>query len=121
MKHSPADPNAIRTDLADQVGRNLGRVDARFCASLARRLRRKFGEAPDPQTLQAQAAYFAEIYCFSIALLPECVRPSADGYARLENVDDARLLGQLAERYPEESAQLLNLISGWAVFYEYLR
>jgi hypothetical protein len=110
----------VLLDIAEQVARNVGRIDLAFPKRLSARIRRKFGLKISPEEVSALTAHCAAIYQAALELLPGCITPSADGYARLENIDGPRLAQLLGERFPQDDPQILTSISGWMIFYDYL-
>ena len=110
----------IVMEIAYQTARKFGRADADFAAKMSRRLRRKFELKVSKDEILELALRFSEIYRFATARLMDCIRPSADGYARSSNVDDEKYLALLVEKFPEEPPDILSTISGWVVFYDYL-
>jgi hypothetical protein len=109
----------ISLDLADQTGRNLGRANLEFARKLSRRIRRKFAVTTRSEIVFEQVIHFGEIYQFAGTKLGECIHPSPDGYASSKNVDDGRFLAIMVEKFSNDDPDILKLIGGWVVFYEY--
>lgn len=110
----------ILTDLADQTARNFGRTDANFAGKMARRLLRKFALRLSREEILEQAAHYAAIYQLASLMLAECLQPSTDGFAHPENVDDESYMALLVQNFPDDEREILNIIGGWVIYYEYL-
>jgi hypothetical protein len=113
--------DVIYLDLADQIARNFGNVDAEIARKISGRMRRKFSVTVSREIIFSQALHFREIYQFASSILTECLKPSSDGYAHPDNVDAHKYMALLTEKFPQERNDILKTISGWVVYYEYLR
>jgi hypothetical protein len=112
--------DAILLDLADQVARNAGWVDAKFAQSMTRRIHRKFGQTVLIENLLVHAHHFRDIYLAAVNKFPSLARPYADGIARLEDIDDRILAAMLQSEFPHDSPEVIKAIQGWAIYNDYL-
>jgi hypothetical protein len=111
----------IYKDIADQTARNLAKIDSEFAGKMSRRIRRKFSTTLSREIIFEQASHFKEIYQYAGSRLPECLKPSIDGYADSKNIDADRYMVILREKFSDENPEILKIIAGWVVYYEYLR
>jgi hypothetical protein len=111
----------ILLDLANESVRRYGDLPPDFADKMAKRIRRKFSVKVESQNIFQFALHYKEIYEFGKSILRECIRPSNGRYADSSDVYGERFLNRLREKFPEDDTDILNKISGWIVYYEYLR
>lgn len=111
----------ILLDLANEVARKYGDLPPDFTDKMAKRYKRKFSVKVESQIILQFALHCKEIYEFGKSILREYIHASKGKYADSRDVDGKRFLDRLIEKFPEDDTDILNEISGWIVYYEYLR
>ena len=111
----------ILLDLANETVRRYGDLDPDFPEKMARRIKRKFSVKVETQIILEYIFHYKEIYGFAASILKEYLMHPKGKYADPRDVDVEKFLHRLSERYPDEDNEILEKISGWVVYYEYLR
>ena len=111
----------MRAWVCDECGRLLGTHDDAWVKRLRRRLKHKFGDAPDEGRLHAADARFGEISEFAYSILWDFIQQPKSGLAMSGDVDHQSLEAAVAARFSEEESALIRTLVGWAVVWGYLR
>lgn len=107
--------------VCDECGRLLGAHDAAWVKRLRRRIRHKFGAAPDEARLQSLVAHFGEVSDFAYSVLGDFIQASPTGVASSSDVDERSLEAAVADRFPVDDVVEVRTLVGWAVIWGYLR
>ncbi len=110
----------IRADLANYISRNhysRKNLETRTKNWFQRKHKIKLTHEETEKFL----AYFQGIYEFVKQELPKYTKPSTTGFASPEFVDGKSLQKEAARKYNQENLQVLNIVIGWVVYFEYLR
>ncbi len=111
----------LRAWVSDECGRLLGAHDAAWVKRLRRRMRARFGEAPDEARLQALVARYGEVSDFAYSVLGRFISASKTGFASTQDVDSLALEAVVVERFPGEAPAEVRTLVGWAIVWGYLR
>lgn len=111
----------MRAWVCDECGRLLGAHDAAWVKRLRRRLRARFGAAPDEPRLQALVARYGEVSDHAYFILSRFLSASRTGFASTQDVDSLALEAAVAERFPQEASAEVRTLVGWAIVWGYLR
>ncbi len=112
---------AMRAWVCDECGRLLGAHDDAWVKRLRRRMRQKFGAAPDEARLKTLVAHFGEVSDFAYSVLGDFIQASPTGIANSADVDERSLEAAVADRFPVEAPVHVRKLVGWAVVWGYLR
>ena len=112
---------SVLLDLANESTRRYGDLPPDFVDKMARRIRRKFSVKVEHQKILQFALHCKEIYEFGKSVFRECLKSPKGKYADPSDVDEAKFLGRLVEKFPDDDIEVLTKVSDWVVYYEYLR
>lgn len=108
-------------DLATETLRRYGALPSDFAEKMARRLRRKFRVKIEPEKISELAVHYKEIYSFGASILSDYLNPSKGKYSSTEDVDMERFLASLVRKHPDEISEIIQIVAGYVIYYEYLR
>jgi len=108
-------------DLANETGRHWDALPPDFPQKMAKRIRRKFKLKLDVETIARLADHNQSIYAFAAVALKDCLLPAKGPYASPADVDNQKYMELIQKQFPNDDKDILDLLAGWAVYYEYLR
>ncbi len=112
---------SVLLDLANETVRRYGALAPDFADKMAKRMKRKFAVKIESQKLSEFVLHYQEIYEFAKSILRNNLKPPKGIYADASDVDVENFLYRLIEKFPDDDVDILHKISGWVVYYEYLR
>jgi hypothetical protein len=111
----------VLLDLATETVRRYGSLPPDFAEKMAKRIRRKFAVKIEPGEINNLAHHYKEIYTFGAAILKDYLSPPKGKYATPGDVDFDKFLNALIKKFPDDDLDILSKISGYVIYYEYLR
>src|SRR5712692_679357 len=115
----------LRADALEYVARSVvrqyGSFPPRFIENVRRNVRRNFRASISAEQVREFMAHYQRVYAFAAAALPRFLGSSNDKSARGEDVRLEEFRAHVAERYQREPQSVIETVTGYAVFYEYLK
>jgi hypothetical protein len=111
----------ILLDLANETVRRYGDLAPDFPDKMAKRIKRKFSLKIETQRIAELAHHYKTIYDFAKSILKEYLGPTTGQYSDPKDIDSKNFLAKLVKEYPNDDHEILEKISDYVVYYEYLR
>lgn len=111
----------ILLDLANETTRKYGNLAPDFPKKMKRRIKRKFSTKVEIEEVSALSFHFKEIYNFAKSIFSNYLKPPSGEYATPQDIDFENFSAKIAEKYPDDDNDILEKISNWVIYYEYLR
>ena len=111
----------VRADLANETVRHYGEVPQDFPERMAGRIKRKFHADLDIAAVSTLVNNFRGIYEFGSLILKDFILPLDGKHAIPADIQTDHFVSSLIAQYPDEDKAILETISRWVVYYEYLR
>jgi len=111
----------IQLDIANWVSREPYEESLKIEKKIKQRLQKKYKLKIDSKNLEERILHYREIYKIIKDKLSEFIFPSKSGYAEPKNIKDKELKQFLLRKFPHEHEKILDVISDWVEYHEYLR
>ena len=111
----------IHLDIANYLTRNYYSLSQAPALRFKRWLQEKYKTKVTLKEAEEIIGHYREIYEFVRDVLPKFIRPSTTGFASPEFVDDEALEKMVFSKFKKEGKEVLKIVIGWAIYYEYLR
>jgi len=111
----------IQIDIANETARHYGALENDFSEKLVRRIRRKFKTKLEVNEVSVLAGHYKDIYAVAAKVLKDCLLPRTEKYADPKDIDHIKYMKLVGNNFPNDEKDILEKITGWAIYWEYLR
>lgn len=116
-----SDMQRIYLDIANWISREPYLTFLEIEKKIIQRLQRKYKLKIDSKMLEQKILNYKEIYKIIKENLSKYILSSKSGYAEPNYIKHKEMKKFLTQKFPCEDKKILDIISDWVVYHEYLR